>query len=234
MIALDSPRAPFLLGIAMAITAAGATLLRPGPLPAASGPRFADVVPRAFGDWKEITAAPGQVDPASTGQELSMDRPYDDVLMRAYANSSGEVVLLALAYGRNQRQEIKIHRPEVCYTAQGFELVSRRRVELPIRDSAGRPIAGTRMLVQAPGRIEAVSYWIRVGELYTDDAWAIRYHIFRQGMTGRSLDGVLVRASQIIGSAGLDSAQQPYRVQERFLAELVRAMPAAGRQLLIS
>jgi EpsI family protein len=153
--------------------------------------------------------------------------------MRAYANSRGDVVLLALAYGRNQRQEIKIHRPDVCYTAQGFELVSRSRVLLPIADAAGRPIAGTRMLVKAPGRLEVVSYWIRVGDVYTDNPWSLRYYIFEEGIRGRAPDGILVRASQIIGPGG-PTATQEFEIQERFLAELVSALPASARRLLVS
>ncbi len=70
--------------------------------------------------------AADQIDPGKgTADEPNMDRPYDDVLMRAYGNSQGDIVLLAVAYGRNQRQEVKIHRPDVCYTAQGFQLVER-------------------------------------------------------------------------------------------------------------
>jgi len=228
------PCVPQLLGIAMAATAAASMLLQPRAIPVNEGPPFAQVVPRQFGDWREVEIAATQVDPANgAGRDPNVDHPYDDVLMRAYANSHGEVVLLALAYGRNQRQEVKIHRPDVCYTAQGFELVSRSRVDLPIADTAGRHIPGTRMLVKAPGRIEAVSYWIRVGDVYTDNAWSIRYHIFAEGIKGRALDGVLVRASQIVSRAGLGSARQ-FDLQEHFLAELVQAIPAPARRLLVT
>ncbi len=54
-----------------------------------------------------------------------------------------------------------------------------------------------RMLVKAPGRTEAVSYWIRIGNVFTENPWAIRYHILKQGLAGKAVDGVLVRASRI-------------------------------------
>ena len=233
--------AHIVLGVVMLATATAVELLQPRPVPLSAQISLAEAVPSQFGDWKEVSGGAEQVDPTrSTAEEPSMDRPYDDVLMRAYGNSRGEVVLLALAYGRNQRQEVKIHRPDVCYTAQGFQLVSRSRVLMPLSGGGGQPVEGMRMLVKAPGRLEAVSYWIRIGEVYTDNAWSIRYHIFQQGIAGRAVDGVLVRASQIVpgsesgaGTAAAAASAERYGVQEQFLGDLVRALPASARHLLI-
>jgi EpsI family protein len=223
---------PFVLSVTMVATALGVELLQPEPLPLGEHTAFADSIPTAFGDWKEVGFASGQVDPGKgAADEPNMDRPYDDVLMRAYGNSRGDVVLLALAYGRNQRQEVKIHRPDVCYTAQGFQLVERSPIAMPVHGTKGAQVQGMRMLVKAPGRVEAVSYWIRIGDVFTGNAWSIRYHIFREGMSGRAVDGVLVRASQIVQGSG-PSADR-YLLQEAFLADLVRALPANARQLLL-
>jgi EpsI family protein len=217
----------------MSTTAIAATLLQQRTTTVPEGPRLEQVVPRQFGDWREVQLGPVQVDPSNPGEgDPSIDHPYDDVLMRAYADAHGNIVLLALAYGRNQRQEIKIHRPDVCYTAQGFELVSRTRVSMPLLTPAGRPVSGTRMLFKAPGRVEAVSYWIRVGQAYSDNPWSLRYYIFTEGLKGRAPDGVLVRASQIVGSNGPASSRQ-FEIQERFLADLVRAIPPRARRLLL-
>lgn len=224
---------PVILGITMLATAVAVEMLQPQPIADGASPSLEQTVPRQFGDWKEVALATSPIDPGKgTGEEPSMDRPYDDVLMRAYGNSRGEVVLLALAYGRNQRQEVKIHRPDVCYTAQGFQLLSRSSVAFPVPDAHGRPIQGMRMLVSAPGRTEAVSYWIRIGDMYTDNAWAIRYHIFQQGVSGRAVDGVLVRVSQIV-SASKDASAERYQLQETFLADLIRALPAGARRALV-
>jgi EpsI family protein len=220
------------LGVAMLATAAAVQLLQPEPIAADSQPLLAQTVPSAFGDWREVSSVAEQVDPARNADQPNMDRPYDDVLMRTYGNSRGDVVLLTLAYGRNQRQEVKIHRPDVCYTAQGFQLLSRSSVSFPVTGLAGRSVEGMRMLVSAPGRTEAVSYWIRIGDVFTDNAWAIRYHIFEQGVSGRAVDGVLVRASQIVSGPNAAPAER-YRLQERFLADLVRALPKSARRQLV-
>jgi EpsI family protein len=223
---------PFALSFTMMATALGVELLQPKPVPLAERATFAQSIPTEFGDWKEVAFAADQVDPGKgAADEPNMDRPYDDVLMRAYGNSQGDVVLLALAYGRNQRQEVKIHRPDVCYTAQGFQLVERSPVAMPVHGNDGASVQGMRMLVKAPGRVEAVSYWIRIGDVFTGNAWSIRYHIFKEGMSGRAVDGVLVRASQIV-QGNVPSAER-YRLQEAFLADLVRALPASAREILL-
>ena len=219
------------LGATMLVTAAAVQFL-PTPVIETSEPVLAQTVPSMFGEWKEVSSVAEQVDPGKNTDEPSMDRPYDDVLMRTYGNSRGDVVLLTLAYGRNQRQEVKIHRPDVCYTAQGFSLVNRSHIAFPVIGIGGRPVEGMRMLVTAPGRTEAVSYWIRIGDEFSDNAWAIRYHIFQQGISGRAVDGMLVRVSQIVSGADAASAER-YRVQERFLADLVHALPKSARRQLV-
>lgn len=224
--------APIALGASMLATAAAVLILQPDPIPTSAHAILAQTVPTAFGDWKEVASDAEQVDPGKNAEDPSTDRPYDDVLMRAYGNSRGDVVLLTLAYGRNQRQEVKIHRPDVCYTAQGFQLVSRSSVSFPVSGVSGKSVDGMRMLVTAPGRTELVSYWIRIGDVFTDNAWAIRYHIFQQGVSGHAVDGMLVRASQIVTDSGAASPER-FRLQERFLADLVLALPRPARRQLV-
>lgn len=221
-----------ILGVTMLATAAAVQWLQPEPITADLQPALERTVPSAFGDWKQVAVVAEQVDPSKSIDEPNMDRPYDDILMRAYGNARGDVVLLTLAYGRNQRQEVKIHRPDVCYTAQGFQLVNRSAVQFPMTGIGGRQVEGMRMLVSAPGRTEAVSYWIRIGDVFTDDAWKIRYHIFQQGVSGHAVDGMLVRVSQIVPGSQSASAER-YRLQERFLADLVRALPKEARRQLV-
>ena len=221
---------PIVLGVAMIATAVGVQWLQPEPAATTGRATLAQSIPAQFGDWKEVPFTGDQIDPGiNTADEPKKKHPYDDLLMRAYGNSHGDVVLLAVAYGRNQRQEVKIHRPDVCYTAQGFQLVERSPVSLPV---SGAAIHGMRMLVKAPGRTEAVSYWIRIGDAFTENGWAIRYHIFKQGLAGKAVDGVLVRASRIEQGSAVPSGTR-YRVQEQFLGDLVRALPPRARRLLL-
>ncbi len=95
------------------------------------------------------------------------------------------------------------------------------------------PIEGERMLVQSTARMEAVSYWIRIGGLYSKNPWATRYYIFEQGLKGRALDGILVRVSQLVADPAQVS-EQVYSRQERFVTDLVGALPPAARRLLLA
>ena len=225
---MTASQRPVMLAVAMLLAAVAAWHLTPRP-PATHGEEsLAQLVPRQFAEWRELDAPTTAIDPRGQRPgETDPEAPYDDVLMRSYTNANGDVVMLALAYGRHQRQEIKIHRPELCYTSQGYSVLRKSDATL-----AGSAIQGARMLVSAPGRSEAVSYWIRIGNLYSTNAWETRAHIFTEGLQGRVVDGMLVRVSQIVPDATAAGAAR-YEVQERFLGDLVHAMPADARRLLI-
>jgi EpsI family protein len=195
---------------------------------------LASLVPVQFAGWREIPLTSDAVDPrAQLPGETNREAPYDDVLMRGYINRRGDIVVLALAYGSHQRQEVKIHRPELCYTAQGFEVLRRTPVEVPLTGISEHPARGARMLVRGSDRVETVSYWIRIGNLYSRGAWKTRSHLFTEGLSGRIVDGMLVRVSQIVPDAA-SATPQRFALQEEFLAQLVRALPANARNLFVS
>lgn len=192
-------------------------------------PRLEDTVPRQFGDWKELPNPYAQVS-LSTGLDPSMDQPYDQTVMRTYVNSQGRRVMLALAWGKRQRQEVKIHRPDLCYVAQGYEISSltpHTFASLP----TGKTVQGKHMVATSTKGGEAVAYWIRIGGIYSESALETRSHILREGFAGRIPDGILVRASHVIRSP--DEAQALFPVLEQFLAALYEATPAQTRPLLI-
>ncbi|MFX5562593.1 exosortase C-terminal domain/associated protein EpsI, partial [Acinetobacter baumannii] len=92
------------------------------------------VIPTQFGQWKEVPSPFLHVNVGlEDGTDRSTDQPYDDVLGRTYVNSQGQMVMLALAYAKEQTQDVKIHLPEVCYVAQGFVLSGKERVAIPVR-----------------------------------------------------------------------------------------------------
>lgn len=225
---MSASRRHVMLVGALMLAAGAAWYLTPRAAAAYDATPLADVVPREFAGWRELDGPVTAIDPRGQRPgETDPEAPYDDVLMRSYVNANGDVVMLALAYGRHQRQEIKIHRPELCYTSQGYAVLRKSDATL-----SATAVPGARMLVSAPGRSEAVSYWIRIGDLYSTNAWRTRAHIFSEGLQGRVIDGMLVRVSQIVPDAGtVDSAH--FELQESFLGDLVLAMPADARHLLI-
>jgi EpsI family protein len=223
-----------LVAIGLMIASATASQLTPRMRQHGSVAPLATLVPRRFAGWHEIPLAADAIDPrVQLRGETDRESPYDDVLMRGYANARGDIVVLALAYGSHQRQEVKIHRPEICYTAQGFEVLGRTPVDLALTGVSAQPARGARMLVRGAERVETVSYWIRIGDIYSRDAWKTRSHIFTEGLNGRVVDGMLVRVSQIVPDTA-SATPQRFALQEDFLAQLVRALPASTRDLLVS
>jgi EpsI family protein len=194
-------------------------------------PPLAALIPERFGEW--VAEAPAVapvllVPDVLTDAETAQSASYDDVLMRTYRHADGAAVMVAVAYGRRQTQEIKIHRPELCYYAQGFT-VSQLGARVVTLDGDLR-VESRALLTQNRDRVEIVSYWIRVGARVVNDPWALRWSILRDGLDGRIPDGVLVRASSLAASAG-ESARE-LALQAEFLAELYAAVPAGTRRFL--
>lgn len=222
---------PSVVAIALLSIAMAGVLLRPSVNAAVQDPHFEQAVPTAFGEWRLLPNPMVQAS-VSTEGATSTDQPYDEVVSRSYVNAQGEVVMLALAYGKNQRQEVKVHRPELCYPAQGFKVLSLAPHTFEGVQSAltGQPVNGQRMVVDARGMKEVVSYWIRIGDTYSSNPWQIRWQIIQEGLQGRMTDGILVRVSQRVPK---DANVVPHhQLMEKFAADLVAALPEATRAYL--
>src|ERR1700716_1713761 len=107
-------RSVVILG-AMLATLAASFVLTPRERVGLHSVELERMVPHQFGDWLEEASSIVQVSPQiEESAYTSAQRPaYDQVLMRTYRRQAdGAQVMLALAYGRQQRQEFKVHRPE--------------------------------------------------------------------------------------------------------------------------
>ncbi|WP_428419880.1 exosortase B [Methylibium sp.] len=214
------------------LAATGAWQLAPRLPAAAALPDLAAAIPTRFGDWTLVPTPYPQVNLAvATPGDNSTDRPYDQTVMRTYANAAGQQVMLAVAYGRNQRQEVKIHRPELCYAAQGYAVTAQRPASFSAIGGSSTPVTGRQLYAESARAHEAVAYWIRIGNLYSDSAWATRWHIVAEGLKGRVTDGVLVRASMLVRSG--EEAESAQAQLSGFLRELVDATPEPARALLV-
>lgn len=217
--------------VLLASASYAAALLTPRRELGRDTPRLVALIPERFGGW---TAEPAAVLPVMLVPDVLADADaaqsasYDDVLMRTYRRADGARVMVALAYGRRQTQEIKIHRPELCYYAQGFavSVLGPRRVQL----DGARAVESRALLTENRARTEIVTYWIRVGERVANDAWDIRWTIFRDGLDGRVPDGLLVRASSLTETSA--GAERELVLQHEFLADLYGALPAVTQRFL--
>lgn len=216
-----TPRKSMLVALLLILAAILSIVLTPRTHSVEITPDLDKIIPVQFGDWKQIADPFTQVG-LTTGRNDLVNQLYDKVVMRTYANKTGDKVMLAIAYAREQKQDIKIHRPEVCYVAQGFQLLSKKSNLIDI--SAVKPIKAQRLLVTNQTRYETISYWVRIGDDYPTGGMSARLKILHDGLMGKLLDGVLVRASIAISDPG--GAEVAYKKQEDFLVELINATKA--------
>ena len=156
------------------------------------------------------------------------DKPYDAVLMRSYKDKSGHVVMLAIAYAMQQTQEIKIHRPEYCYHAQGFTIAQ----QVPVSLARGKQqLTGNGLLVRRNGRNEWVQYWIRIGSGFPRTGMDARLQLLKESMQGQVPDGILIRVSSLIH----DDADIPQQtaVQQKFLQDMLRSVVGNDLRVLL-
>jgi len=187
------------------------------------GPRvdLATMVPEQFGEWRiDPHVVPLQVDPAT---QAKLDKIYNQTLSRTYINRDGERVMLSLAYGGEQSDRLQVHKPEVCYGAQGFDVASRGYAELDVARGA---LPVKRLYAVSGARHEPITYWITVGNRAIRPGLAQKLQQLRYGLGGMVPDGMLVRVSSI----GTDEPAA-FALQQRFITELLRGLdgPAQAR-----
>ncbi len=177
------------------------------------------MVPTAFGDWQEQLNLSNQiVDPQ---QKETIDKIYSQTLSRTYVNQQGYRIMLSIAYGKNQSKALQLHKPEICYPAQGFTLLAQ---QASMVDLAGRTIPATRIETVMGQRHEPVTYWTIVGEYVTTTMQNKRWVEMRYALHKRIPDGMLVRISSI--DRATDNA---YIMQNQFAAAMVKAIAPEHR-----
>ncbi|WP_019882394.1 MULTISPECIES: exosortase C-terminal domain/associated protein EpsI [unclassified Methylophilus] len=207
-----------------------ATFLKPHAHFAKNESNFEENIPRVINDWMEIQQSAPQVSMVSDEKSL-INQLYDDTLMRTYVNKDGQQVMVALAYAKEQRQDVKIHQPDICYPAQGYQMLkSKEKVFSNLSKNA--QIIGKQQLYYGQSHLEAVSYWIRVGDRTMTSGLQMRSKIIEDGLLkGRLDDGILVRVSSAISDE--EKASEAYALQERFIKEFVLAVEQKSPGLLV-
>ncbi|MBL0943591.1 MAG: EpsI family protein [Hydrogenophaga sp.] len=216
------PRRHLLLGGLMAGGAALAHALRPeGSLADVRAPiDLKAMVPPRFADWRELGDVPVQiVDPEL---QRTIDAIYTQVLTRTYARVDGYRIMLSIAYGKAQTDNLQLHLPEVCYPAQGFKLEHIETFPLALADQT---ITARRMRTHLGQRFEPVTYWTVVGDHITAGGFDKKLTEMRYGLLERRIpDGMLVRVSSIDRDH-----RRGHAVQAAFAAAMVAAIDPALR-----
>jgi EpsI family protein len=214
-----------LLATLMGGTSAAAALLKPKKhdTPEMEKLGLETLIPAEFAGWR-IDRSVVPVQPPPEVEEV-IGKLYDETLARTYINGRGQRVMLSIAYGGDQTGRLRVHRPEKCYSAQGFRVdkVSQQQEQI-----GGANVTVNRLYAALGARQEPISYWVRVGDETVDGALAQRLTQLRFSLNGQIPDGLLFRVSNI----GADRAAG-YALQDSFIADLVRSMPPADAAKLV-
>jgi EpsI family protein len=177
-------------------------------------------VPEAFGEWKvDRSIIPVLPDPSL---QAALDVLYSQTLARTYINTKGQRVMLSIAYGSDQSNEATaVHRPEFCYSAQGFRVKSLGVHSVQL---GGAPLQVERLLGVLGQRIEPITYWITLDEAATLPGLGRKIQQIRLGLLGKIPDGMLVRVSSVS-----NSEVESFELQRVFLEQMYLALPAGMR-----
>jgi EpsI family protein len=211
-----------LLVLAFVLTALAGEWMRPTYRLAEHKPRIAleTQVPEAFGDWRlDRSITPVVPDPSL---QAALDVLYSQTLARTYVNTQGQRVMLSIAYGSDQSSEAtQVHRPEFCYSAQGFRVEAAGTAVLPIGNVR---VPAQRLSAKLGQRIEPITYWVTLDEQAALPGMSRRMQQLRYGLKGQIPDGMLMRVSSISAVAN-----DAFAVQQAFLSQLSTALPANVR-----
>lgn len=189
---------------AMTLAALAAAAVKPSPIAPAAPAALDALLPQSFGEWRQTPAllvvAPQEGAPAA-----------ETTVYRAYEDRFGRIVTLVIAYGPPQSDTVRLHRPEVCYVAQGYAIEEKRITRI-----GRRKLPAVELRAASPSRREAVSYLLRDGTTFTTAPEQSQANILR-GARGARADGLLLRVS----SLGGEEAQ--FALNRRFIDEFTAA-----------
>lgn len=170
--------------------------------------------PKSFDGWEVDTRVPVQL--ISPDVAAVLNKTYNQTLSRTYVNRRGDRIMLSVAYGGDQSDGTRAHRPEVCYPAQGFQILSSRMREL---DAPPSPARVRQLVAKLGGRVEPITYWVVVGDRVALSGTEQKIEQLSYSVKGVIPDGMLVRVSSI----DRDSLHA-FKIQDSFIASLAKAL----------
>ena len=217
-------RQSLLLLMLMFAAAALAVALRPTQKIADLRPAIdlVTMIPQRFGDWREEQETNAYiVDPQ---QKALIEKIYNQTLSRTYVSTKGYRVMLSVAYGSDQSKSMQVHKPEVCYPAQGFQLLDKTTATIALPFG---PLTVTRVDTQLGQRREPITYWTTIGDQAIQDGIHKKMLEMSYGFSGRIPDGLLFRVSSIDSEIA-----RAYEFQANFINQLLGAVTPEQRKRL--
>lgn len=218
----EADRRKFLVGLLL-ISAAGLAAWRQPRIKRdyLGSEKLDDLVPRSIGNWNFVRAS-GLVVPVDDPFERTI---YAQTLTRVYSDGEHSPVMLLLAQNGGQTGFLQIHRPEICYTAGGYQISA--VVPHPIRWGSS-VVPANQMDATAGGATEHVVYWTRVGNRIPSSWKEQKLAVAEQNLEGIIPDAILVRISTVN-----DDPTAAVRTIDNFVRALLQSIPENRRSVFI-
>ncbi|EUJ11305.1 EpsI family protein [Methylophilaceae bacterium 11] len=213
------------MAILMIVASGVAMAIHPTHRIADDGPAVVleNMIPLAFGDWKDEPQQTGQI--VNPQVKETLDKIYTALLSRTYVNSAGERIMLSIAYGADQSDANQLHYPEVCYPAQGFQLLKINQASISTQFGEIR----TKQLIAVLGlRTEPVTYWTTVADKVVRGSKETKLAQLKYGFNGQIPDGLLFRVSTVT-----QDTDRAFALQKLFVKDLSIALKSDFRAKLM-
>lgn len=222
---INSSAGFFLLGLLMVLTSLLSYYLQPNENVLSSGGDYQvnNEIPAAFKDWSvDENVSPIKVDPQ---MQANIDKTYDQVLSRTYKNKRGDMVMLSIAYGKKQSKSLQVHKPETCYSAQGFFVKSLGNFDFDLQK---HHLKARKLIATNGNRVEPIIYWIRVGDSLEYGGINQTIKRVKLGLSGKVADGLLFRVSTIDNNSA-----KAYDTELQFINDLIMSLNKESTEFLI-
>jgi EpsI family protein len=181
------------------------------------------LVPERFGNWNtDKSIIPIGVSPDVMA---ALDKSYNQILMRTYVNSAGERIMLSIAYGADQSDNLNLHLPEGCYDAQGFAVGE--KITVPMRTPFGE-MTVARLLAKKEQRVEPITYWMVIGGEVATSSWEAKKIKLAYAVKRQIPDGILFRISSISRDP-----ERGYALQREFANAMMLELGSEARRVLV-
>ncbi|OHE59531.1 MAG: EpsI family protein [Thermodesulfovibrio sp. RBG_19FT_COMBO_42_12] len=174
-------------------------------------------IPEEVGGWQMIDE--------QTSMGTSASEFLNDVLFRTYKREDGKTIILAIAYGADQKQNFSIHVPEGCYRAAGSDVTS-----IGVVNDADIPgLELKRLLIRDKEKTEPMQYWIVLNGRVITSHFERKIKQVYYSLFNVQAGGVLVRVSSLSNDKEF---QKDYEIQRSFINELYKTVDPELKNLL--
>ncbi|MFA5171867.1 MAG: exosortase-associated protein EpsI, B-type [Sulfuriferula sp.] len=185
--------------------------------------RLENIIPHQFGDWRELPEQNLEI--INPQQAETIERIYSQTLSRTFINDKGDAIMLSIAYGEDQSDANELHHPEVCYPAQGFQVLADTPTLL--KTPFGN-IPAQHLYTTMGERAEPLTYWTLLGHKIVRGGTQSKLEQLKYGFKGLIPDGLLFRVSNLSNNQAYS-----YALHEQFINQLLSNIDASSRQHLI-